>query len=72
MIEIDYVMAFLKSKEGSEMKLKKDKCCCGGNKKIPCVCMIQGNQCSATSPKCPCYSLLDKQKKSLKKMVGVY
>jgi hypothetical protein len=52
------------------MKLKKDKCCCGGTKKTPCVCMIEGNDCSPTSPKCPCYALLDKQK-SIKKMVGV-
>ena len=43
------------------MKLKKDKCCCGGNKATPCLCMIQGNQCSAKAPKCPCYKLLDKQ-----------
>ena len=52
------------------MKLKKDKCCCGGTKKTPCVCMIEGNDCSASSPKCPCYALMDKQKKSIKKMVG--
>jgi len=71
MIEIDYAMAFLKSKESSEVKLKKDKCCCGGNKSTPCVCMIQGNDCSMTAPKCPCYALLDKQK-NIKKMVGVY
>jgi len=54
-----------------EMKLKKDKCCCGGTKKTPCVCMIEGNQCSASSPKCPCYALIDKQK-NIKKMVGVF
>ena len=52
------------------MKLKKDKCCCGGTKKTPCVCMIEGNQCSATAPKCPCYALIDKQK-NIKKMVAV-
>jgi hypothetical protein len=52
------------------MKLKKDKCCCGATSKTPCVCMIEGNQCSASSPKCPCYALMDKQK-SIKKMVGV-
>lgn len=53
------------------MKLKKDKCCCGGTKKTPCVCMIEGNDCSASSPKCPCYALMDKQKTALKKMVHV-
>ncbi len=53
------------------MKLKKDKCCCGGTKDTPCVCMIEGNQCSAKKPKCPCYRLMDKQKMTLKKMVRV-
>lgn len=71
MIEIDYVMAFLKSKESKEVKLKKPSCCCGATAKTPCVCMIQGNQCSATKPKCPCYALMDKQKKPVKKMIGV-
>ena len=52
------------------MKLKKDKCCCGGTKKTPCVCMIKGEQCSTTSPKCSCYGLMDKQK-DIKKMVAV-
>jgi hypothetical protein len=72
MTDIDYVMAFLKSKEDGKLQLKKDKCCCGGTKSTPCVCMIQGNDCSASSPKCPCYALMDKQKKSIKKMVGVF
>ena len=72
MTDIDYVMAFLKSKEDGKLQLKKDKCCCGGTKNTPCVCMIQGNDCSASSPKCPCYALMDKQKKSIKKMVGVF
>jgi len=53
------------------MKLKKDKCCCGGTKNTPCVCMIEGNDCSAKSPKCPCYALIDKQKGTMKKMVRV-
>ena len=44
------------------MKLKREKCCCGGNKSTPCVCMLKGvMECSNTSPKCPCYRLLDKQ-----------
>ena len=54
------------------MKLKKDKCCCGGTKETPCICMVEGNQCSATTPKCPCYRLLDKQKgHKVSKMVWV-
>ena len=52
----------------------KDKCCCGATKKTPCVCMMKDKmECSKTSPKCPCYALLDKQNKgSLKKMVKRY
>jgi hypothetical protein len=57
------------------MKLKRDSCCCGGSKKTPCVCMLKGvMKCSAESPKCPCYALLDKQKKkakSISKMIAV-
>jgi hypothetical protein len=57
------------------MKLKRKSCCCGGTEKTPCVCMMKGiMECSATSPKCPCYALLDKQKnkmKQMKKMVGI-
>ena len=43
-------------------KVKKTSCCCGATKDTPCVCMIQGNECSMTEPKCACYSLIDKQK----------
>ena len=49
------------------MKLKKQKCCCGSTKKIPCVCMIIGSECSSSNPKCPCFKLLSKQMRSLKK-----
>jgi len=75
MIDIDSAMAFLKSKNDSKTELKRKSCCCGGNESTPCVCMIKGiMQCSMNEPKCPCYALLDKQKKKAKemaKMVGV-
>ena len=48
------------------MKLKKQKCCCGSTKKIPCVCMIIGSECSSSNTKCPCFKLLSKQIHSLK------
>jgi len=76
MTNIEYVMAFLKSKEDNKIELKRKSCCCGGTEKTPCVCMLKGvMKCSMKAPKCPCYSLLDKQKKAAKdiaKMVGVY
>ena len=47
-------------------KLKRKSCCCGATEKNPCVCMLKGiMQCSAKDPKCPCYSLLDKQETSM-------
>tara|TARA_R100001510_G_C7622248_1_gene182864 strand:+ start:926 stop:1120 length:195 start_codon:yes stop_codon:yes gene_type:complete len=61
-------------------KLKRESCCCGGNKKNPCKCMEKGiMKCSMTPPRCPCYSLLFAQRKAadelmkidLKKMVFV-
>tara|TARA_R100001510_G_scaffold57754_1_gene67459 strand:+ start:3493 stop:3672 length:180 start_codon:yes stop_codon:yes gene_type:complete len=57
------------------VKLKRKSCCCGGTEKTPCVCMLKGvMQCSAKAPKCPCYALLDKQKKKaskISKMVAI-
>ena len=41
---------------------KKTSCCCGATKETPCVCMLKGNECSMSKPKCACYRLLDKQK----------
>ena len=53
-----------KSMKKQKIKLKKDKCCCGSTKRIPCVCMIIGGTCSSSKPKCPCFKLLEKQMKS--------
>ena len=50
----------------NKIKLKKNECCCGSTKKIPCVCMIIGKKCSSSDPKCPCFKLLSKQMDSLK------
>tara|TARA_R100001510_G_C7578282_1_gene152234 strand:- start:457 stop:687 length:231 start_codon:yes stop_codon:yes gene_type:complete len=76
MIDLDPAWAFLKAKEKDEGELKRKSCCCGGTKSIPCVCMLKGiMKCSMNEPKCPCYALLDKQKKKAKevsKMVGVF
>ena len=41
--------------------LKKDSCCCGATKSVPCECMYLGNQCSARKPMCQCYKLLSVQ-----------
>jgi len=41
--------------------LKKDSCCCGATKSVPCECMYLGNQCSAKKPMCQCYKLLSVQ-----------
>ena len=48
-------------KKTTRIKLKKDKCCCGATKKIPCVCMVIGHECSSKSPMCPCFKLLNRQ-----------
>lgn len=50
----------------SDLKLKKDSCCCGATKKTPCICMILGSQCSSVNPMCPCYRLLSVQTKDEK------
>lgn len=50
----------------SDLKLKKDACCCGATKKTPCICMILGSQCSSVKPMCPCYRLLSVQTKDEK------
>ena len=50
----------------SDLKLKKDSCCCGATKKTPCICMILGSQCSSVKPMCPCYRLLSVQTKDEK------
>ena len=41
--------------------LKKDSCCCGATKSVPCECMYLGNPCSARKPMCQCYKLLSVQ-----------
>lgn len=50
----------------SDLKIKKDSCCCGATKKTPCICMILGSQCSSVKPMCPCYRLLSVQTKDEK------
>jgi hypothetical protein len=54
--DLSYVVEELDAESISDLKLKKDSCCCGATKKHPCLCMIKGTkQCSAKSPMCPCY-----------------
>ena len=75
MIDIDSIMYIVKAKQEDGSKLKRKSCCCGATEETPCVCMLKGiMQCSAVEPKCPCYSLLDKQKKKaseISKMIAV-
>lgn len=50
-----------KSKQKPKVALKKDRCCCGATKTIPCICMVYGLKCSNVRPKCLCFKLLHKQ-----------
>ena len=50
-----------RAESAKPIKLKKDKCCCGAIKTIPCVCMVIGRDCSSKSPMCPCFKLLNRQ-----------
>lgn len=47
------------------IRLKKDSCCCGATKKLPCLCMINGKKCSHR-PICLCFKLIKQQNKKLK------
>lgn len=46
----------------------KDSCCCGATKQNPCECMKEGHKCSMNPPRCPCYKLLNAQKKASKEL----
>lgn len=52
-----------KSRKCSVKKLKRRECCCGATVKLPCLCMIQGGECSDKYPLCPCFKLYRAQKR---------